>query len=118
MGRFEGEDVRDDRHDEPLTNEELDLFVQYLHRFAPHDVDLLALMEVGDPEFPCYVTVSRTPCPEPTPPPTAVRSDPRTHSSFEEASPFPASREPWKCIRAQKAPLASTAASSTPQSIH
>jgi hypothetical protein len=55
--------VRNDRHDEPLSNEERELFLQYLHRFAQHDVDLFALMEVGNPEYPCYVTLARTPVP-------------------------------------------------------
>ncbi|MEV2210949.1 hypothetical protein AB0H86_05510 [Streptomyces sp. NPDC050997] len=51
--------MRNDRHDEPLSDEELVLFLQYLHRFADHDVDQFALMEVGDAEYPCYVTISR-----------------------------------------------------------
>ncbi|WEH16560.1 hypothetical protein [Streptomyces sp. VNUA24] len=55
--------MRNDRHDEPLTDAELELFVQYLHRFARHDVDLFALVEAGDPEYPCYVAMSRTPLP-------------------------------------------------------
>ncbi|RRR86369.1 hypothetical protein [Streptomyces sp. RP5T] len=55
--------MRNDRHDEPLSSEEMELFLQYLHRFAQHDVDLYALMEVGQPEHPCFVTVSRTPVP-------------------------------------------------------
>ncbi len=55
--------MRNDRHDEPLSGEELELFLQYLHRFVQHDVDQFALMEVGDPEYPCSVTLSRAPLP-------------------------------------------------------
>jgi hypothetical protein len=55
--------VRNNRHDEPLSNEEMELFLQYLPRFAQHNVDLFALMEVGNPEYPCYVTLTRTPVP-------------------------------------------------------
>ncbi|MER6246888.1 hypothetical protein ACFYZI_19005 [Streptomyces griseorubiginosus] len=51
--------MRNDRHDEPLSEAELELFLQYLHRFAQHEVDQFALMEVGDPEYPVYVTLSR-----------------------------------------------------------
>ncbi|MEU7430424.1 hypothetical protein AB0B07_06065 [Streptomyces sioyaensis] len=53
--------MRNDRHDEPLSSEELELFLQYLHRFARHDLDLFALLEVGDPASPCYVTLTREP---------------------------------------------------------
>ncbi|MFE0375152.1 hypothetical protein ACFW1M_06110 [Streptomyces inhibens] len=55
--------MRDERHDEPLSSEEMELFLQYLHRFARHDVDLFALMEVGDPAHPCYLTLAREPVP-------------------------------------------------------
>ncbi|TVL87382.1 hypothetical protein [Streptomyces sp. SAJ15] len=55
--------MRNDRHDEPLSSEELELFFQYLHRFAQHDVDLFALLETGDPDHPCYVTLTRDPLP-------------------------------------------------------
>ncbi|MGW0168826.1 hypothetical protein ACWDWT_27185 [Streptomyces sp. NPDC003343] len=55
--------MRNDRHDEPLSSEELELFFQYLHRFAQHDIDLFALLEVGDPAYPCYVSLTRDPIP-------------------------------------------------------
>ncbi|WP_367325556.1 hypothetical protein [Streptomyces sp. HUAS ZL42] len=55
--------MRNDRHDEPLSAEELELFLQYLHRFANHDVDQFVLMEVGDPDHPCYMNLSRAPVP-------------------------------------------------------
>ncbi|MFI8850496.1 hypothetical protein [Streptomyces sp. 891-h] len=55
--------MRNDRHDEPLSAEELELFLQYLHRFARHDVDLSLLLEAGDPDHPCFVTLSRDPVP-------------------------------------------------------
>ncbi|WP_327684453.1 hypothetical protein [Streptomyces sp. NBC_00467] len=41
--------MRNERHDEPLSGDELELFLQYLHRFARHDLDLFDLLEVGDP---------------------------------------------------------------------
>ncbi|WP_406350214.1 hypothetical protein [Streptomyces sp. NBC_00658] len=63
--------MRNDRHDEPLSNEELGLFLQYLHRFAQHNIDLFALMEVGDPEYPCYMALTRTS--EPRTDPAAYR---------------------------------------------
>ncbi|MCX4400651.1 hypothetical protein ACFV8Z_16300 [Streptomyces sp. NPDC059837] len=53
--------MRNERHDERLSDEELELFLQYLHRFANHDLDLFALMQVGDPENPAYVSFSRKP---------------------------------------------------------
>ncbi|MFE1315441.1 hypothetical protein [Streptomyces sp. NPDC058755] len=53
--------MRNERHDERLSGEELELFLQYLHRFANHDLDLFALMQVGDPEYPAYVTFTREP---------------------------------------------------------
>ncbi|SHM19470.1 hypothetical protein [Streptomyces yunnanensis] len=57
------EAVRDERHYEPLSGEELELFLQYLHRFARHDVDLYALMEVGDPADPRYMALTSEPAP-------------------------------------------------------
>ncbi|MET7724697.1 hypothetical protein [Streptomyces mirabilis] len=53
--------MRNERHDEPLSKAELELFLQYLHRFANHDVDQFADMQVGDPEYPVYVSFSRSP---------------------------------------------------------
>ncbi|MEW2498428.1 hypothetical protein AB0942_33590 [Streptomyces nodosus] len=53
--------MRNERHDERLSDAELELFLQYLHRFANHDLDLVALMQVGDPEYPAYVTFARDP---------------------------------------------------------
>ncbi|MFD8914311.1 hypothetical protein [Streptomyces sp. NPDC059575] len=53
--------MRNERHDERLSDDELELFLQYLHRFANHDLDLFALMQVGDPEDPVYVSLSRKP---------------------------------------------------------
>ncbi|AZQ34828.1 hypothetical protein EJ357_16145 [Streptomyces cyaneochromogenes] len=53
--------MRNERHDERLSDEELELFLQYLHRFANHDLDLFALIQVGDSEYPAYVSISRTP---------------------------------------------------------
>lgn len=53
--------MRNERHGERLSEEELELFLQYLHRFANHDLDLFALMQVGDPEHPAFVSFSREP---------------------------------------------------------
>ncbi|MFD7875065.1 hypothetical protein ACFV5G_13315 [Streptomyces sp. NPDC059766] len=53
--------MRNERHDEPLSKAEVELFLQYLHRFANHELDLFALMQVGDPEYPVYVSFARTP---------------------------------------------------------
>ncbi|WP_432062240.1 hypothetical protein [Streptomyces sp. S1] len=47
------------RLDERLSDEELELFVQYLHRFANHDVDIFLNLEVGDPDSPVYVMFGR-----------------------------------------------------------
>jgi hypothetical protein len=58
-----GESMRNERHEERLSDEELELFLQYLHRFANHDLDLFALMEVGDPGYPAYLSFSRSPLP-------------------------------------------------------
>ncbi|MFF0479028.1 hypothetical protein [Streptomyces sp. NPDC004284] len=44
--------MRDELLDERLSDEELGLFTQYLHRFANHDVDIFLNLEVGDPEHP------------------------------------------------------------------
>ncbi|PNE39491.1 hypothetical protein AOB60_24410 [Streptomyces noursei] len=55
--------MRDERHDEPLSGEELELFLQYLHRFARHDVDLYALMEVGDPADSRCMALTSEPAP-------------------------------------------------------
>ncbi|MGW3669231.1 hypothetical protein [Streptomyces sp. NPDC005141] len=51
--------MRNERHDERLADAELELFLQHLHRFANHDLDLFTLMQVGDPEYPAYVTFAR-----------------------------------------------------------
>ncbi|MEU3772374.1 hypothetical protein AB0F11_03990 [Streptomyces sp. NPDC032472] len=55
--------MRNERHDEPLSDEELELFLQYLHRYAIHDVDQWQNLRVGSEEFPVYVTLSRKPPP-------------------------------------------------------
>ncbi|MER7960013.1 hypothetical protein [Streptomyces sp. NPDC096030] len=44
---------------ERLSDEELALFVQYLHRFANHDVGVFLNLEVGHPEHPVYVAFGR-----------------------------------------------------------
>ncbi|MFF5976804.1 hypothetical protein ACFY7C_35410 [Streptomyces sp. NPDC012769] len=51
--------MHNDRHDEPLSDDELKLFIQYLHRFANHDVDIFAQIEAGYPEHPVYVLFGR-----------------------------------------------------------
>ncbi|MFC9591337.1 hypothetical protein ACFTUC_16305 [Streptomyces sp. NPDC056944] len=51
--------MHNERLDERLSDAELELFIQYLHRFAHHDVDISARMEVGDPEHPVYVLFGR-----------------------------------------------------------
>lgn len=51
--------MHNERHDERLSDEEFELFVQYLHRFANHDVDIFAGVEAGDPEHPVYVFFGR-----------------------------------------------------------
>ncbi|MER5885073.1 hypothetical protein ABT160_14700 [Streptomyces sp. NPDC001941] len=53
--------MRIDRQHEPLSDEELEPFLQYLHRFARHGLDIFSLLKVGGPEYSCYVTLSRTP---------------------------------------------------------
>ncbi|MEH0423442.1 hypothetical protein [Streptomyces sp. B21-083] len=63
--------MRNERHDERLSDEELELLLQYLHRFANHDLDLFALMQAGDPGHPAYVSFSRKP--EPGVAPSAYR---------------------------------------------
>ncbi len=55
--------MRGERHDEPLSGEELDFFFQYLHRYAIHDLDQWLNLRVGSEEFPAYVTLSRAPTP-------------------------------------------------------
>ncbi|MFC7793646.1 hypothetical protein [Streptomyces cinereoruber] len=51
--------MHSEQFDERLSDEELELFVQYLHRFANHDVHLFLSLEVGYPEHPLYVTLGR-----------------------------------------------------------
>ncbi|MFK4595559.1 hypothetical protein [Streptomyces pristinaespiralis] len=51
--------MHNERHGERLSDEELELFVQYLYRFANHDVDISVRMEAGDPEHPVYVLFGR-----------------------------------------------------------
>ncbi|MER5963323.1 hypothetical protein [Streptomyces sp. NPDC002057] len=51
--------MRDEQLGEPLSDEELKLFTQYLHRFANHDVDISVRMEVGYPEHPVYMLFGR-----------------------------------------------------------
>ncbi|MET9644248.1 hypothetical protein ACFZB6_26150 [Streptomyces syringium] len=53
--------MRNERLNEPLSGEELEAFVQYLHRFCKHDLDLFTTMEAGDPDYPAYVTLTREP---------------------------------------------------------
>ncbi|MFI9052700.1 hypothetical protein [Streptomyces sp. NPDC053427] len=53
--------TRDDRHDEPLSAEERELLLPHLHRFARHDLDLFAALEVGDPAYPACPTLTRDP---------------------------------------------------------
>ncbi|MFF7529931.1 hypothetical protein ACKI1Q_15220 [Streptomyces galilaeus] len=53
--------MRDERHDERLSDAEMELFLQYMHRFANHDLDIFALMQVGDAEHPAYVSFTRAP---------------------------------------------------------
>ncbi|MFE2143991.1 hypothetical protein ACFXA3_20035 [Streptomyces sp. NPDC059456] len=55
--------MRGERHDEPLSDEELELFFQYLHRYANHDLDQWLNLRVGDEGFPVYVALSRAPLP-------------------------------------------------------
>ncbi|MFB7977624.1 hypothetical protein [Streptomyces vinaceus] len=51
--------MRNERHDEPLTDNEMELFLQYLHRYAIHDLDQWLALQVGPEKFPVYVTLSR-----------------------------------------------------------
>ncbi|MFF5972294.1 hypothetical protein ACFY7C_12325 [Streptomyces sp. NPDC012769] len=51
--------MHNERLDEQLSDEEMALFVQYLHRFANHDVDVFLNLEAGDPEHPVYVMFGR-----------------------------------------------------------
>lgn len=48
ISRAVGGAAHNERLDEPLSDEELELFVQYLHRFANHNVDISVWMEAGD----------------------------------------------------------------------
>lgn len=59
--------MRNERHDEPLSDEELELFLQYLHRYAIHDLDQWLNLRVGPEEYPVYVTLNRAPAPETDP---------------------------------------------------
>ncbi|MGW5850400.1 hypothetical protein ACWFQ8_21040 [Streptomyces sp. NPDC055254] len=59
--------MRNERHDDPLSDDELELFIQYLHRFANHDLDQWQHFQVGYERFPVYVTLSRSPMPETDP---------------------------------------------------
>lgn len=59
--------MRNERHGEPLSNEELEFFLQYLHRYAIHDLDQWLNLRVGLEESPVYVTLSRAPVPESDP---------------------------------------------------
>ncbi|MGW8764061.1 hypothetical protein ACWGN5_16310 [Streptomyces sp. NPDC055815] len=51
--------MHNERFGERLSDEELELFVQYLHRLAHHDVDICVRMEAGYPEHPVYVSFVR-----------------------------------------------------------
>ncbi|MBZ9595677.1 hypothetical protein K7B06_11265 [Streptomyces erythrochromogenes] len=51
--------MHNERHDERLSDDELKLFIQYMHRYANHDLDIFQLLEVGNPEFPVYVVFGR-----------------------------------------------------------
>jgi hypothetical protein len=55
--------MRDEGRDERLSDDELKVFVRYLHRYANHDLDVFQLLEVGDPEYPVYVSFRRDPEP-------------------------------------------------------
>ncbi|MEU9942322.1 hypothetical protein [Streptomyces lavendulae] len=55
--------MRNERHDEPLSDAELELFFQYLHRYAIHDLDQWLNLRVGNADHPAYVTLSGTPAP-------------------------------------------------------
>ncbi|MFI1148503.1 hypothetical protein [Streptomyces sp. NPDC020817] len=59
--------MRNERHDEPLSGEELELFFQYLHRYANHDLDQWLNLRVGHEDSPVYVTLSRAPFPDADP---------------------------------------------------
>ncbi|MFB0632260.1 hypothetical protein [Streptomyces sp. AB3(2024)] len=59
--------MRDERHDEPLSEDELELFIQYLHRYAIHDLDQWLHLRVGHEEHPVYVSLSGKPDPEADP---------------------------------------------------
>ncbi|MGW8330972.1 hypothetical protein ACWGLE_24120 [Streptomyces sp. NPDC055897] len=55
--------MHEDRLDERLSDEELELFTQYLHRFANYDVDVFLNLVVGSREHPVYVNFCRAPSP-------------------------------------------------------
>lgn len=55
--------VRNERHDGPPSEQELESFFQYLHRFCKHELDLFATIEAGDPDYPAFVTITRSPAP-------------------------------------------------------
>lgn len=55
--------MRNERHDEPLSDVELELFFQYLHRYAIHDLDQWLHLRVGEADHPVYVTLDRKPAP-------------------------------------------------------
>ncbi|MGW7460346.1 hypothetical protein [Streptomyces sp. NPDC054797] len=59
--------MRNERHDEPLSDDEVEIFIQYLHRYAIHDLDQWEQLRVGHEESPVYVTLSVKPAPETDP---------------------------------------------------
>ncbi|MFE2554359.1 hypothetical protein ACFXGI_38510 [Streptomyces sp. NPDC059355] len=56
--------MRNERHDEPLSDDEMELFIQYLHRYTIHHLDQWLNLQVGPEDFPVYVTLSRMPEPD------------------------------------------------------
>lgn len=44
-----------------LSDEEFEQFLRYLDRFVDHDLDLFEQWEVGDPDHPAYVLITRDP---------------------------------------------------------
>lgn len=62
MTRASAEGDAGGMYDERLSDEEWEVFVQDLHRFAAHDVDIFLNLEVGDPEHPVHVMFGRD-CP-------------------------------------------------------
>jgi hypothetical protein len=88
-------------HNERLSDEEFELFVQYLHRFANHDVDIFARVEAGYPEHPVYVFFGRDYPRSETPPTIGGRSrtgrsrHPRlTSTTVDDGSPARVSTAP------------------------